>query len=271
MTQAAIDTATANLMCLTVNVHGDAVELRSVNEDRLVGRYSSGGYLPNGIDRFLSVFESRGITATFFTPALEAERNPSLIREIHAAGHEIAANGYALEDHSKLGKAEPDLLRRAHEALATCTGEAPIGWRAPDGLLSAETLHHLSAMGYLYDSSFQDDDHPYLLDADGGASMVELPQELILIDQTLFAHKVPDLRVLKNWVEIFDGLARASAFACMTLHPRQDYGSTRAPRIVMLERFLDHVEDTAPEMRFLTCAEVARLALSHKSVEEFTT
>lgn len=259
MNRAAIDKATAGLMCLTVNLHGDSVELRVTDEARLVGRYSGGGYMPNGVDRLLQLFERRGLCATFFVPALEAERNPELVREIHAAGHEIAAHGYALEDHSKLGKAEPDILRKAHEILASCVGEAPVGWRAPDGMLSTETLSHLTSLGYLYDSSFQDDDHPYLLDADGGVGLVELPQEQILIDQTLFAHKVPDVRVLKNWVEIFDGLNMVEAFVCMTLHPRQDYGVGRAPRIVMLERFLEHMTNAAKPMRFSTCAEVAKI------------
>lgn len=259
MRQALIDKATARLMCLTVNLHGDSVELRVTDEARLVGRYSGGGYMPNGVDRLLELFERRGLRVTFFVPALEAERHPELVREIHAAGHEIAAHGYALEDHSKLGKAEPDILRKAHDILAACVGEAPVGWRAPDGILSTDTLSHLASLGYLYDSSFQDDDHPYLLDADGGAGLVELPQEQILIDQTLFAHKVPDERVLKNWVEMFDGLNRAGAFTCMTLHPRQDYGVGRAPRIVMLERFLDHVANAEQETRFSTCAEAAKI------------
>lgn len=262
MTQAAIDKATAGLMCFTVNLHGDSVELRVTQEERLVGRYSGGGYMPNGIDRLLSFMERHRIRATFFVPGMEAERHPSLVREIHGEGHEIAAHGYALEDHSKLGKAEPEILKKAHDLLASCVGKAPVGWRAPDGLLSSETLGHLSDMGYLYDSSFQDDDHPYLLDADGGKGMVEIPQEQMLIDQTLFAHKVPDLRVLKNWVEMFDGLSGAGAFACMTLHPRQDYGVGRAPRMAMLDRFVGHIARAAKPTRFATCAEIAKIVKS---------
>jgi peptidoglycan/xylan/chitin deacetylase (PgdA/CDA1 family) len=253
-----IEQVTAGVMAMTVNVHGNAVELRSVTEERLVGRYSHGNYMPNGIDRLLRLFSDHGIRATFFVPGREAEMHPDLIREIAAEGHEIAANGYALEDHSVLGDDEPDVLRRAHDTLAACVGVAPQGWRAPDGMMSAATLTHLAAMGYLYDSSFQDDDHPYLLDADGGAGMVEVPQNQILLDQTLFSVRQPDLRVLKNWREEFDALRAAQAFACMTVHPRQDYGVGRAPRMRILDDFLHAARQGPVPTRFMTCAELAR-------------
>ena len=225
----AIEAATGGILALTVNVHGTSVELRQTTVEGLVGKYSSGNYLVNGVDRLLKLFGDRGINATFFVPGREAEMNPELIREIQSEGHEIAANGYALENHAELGEAEEDILRRAHEALASCTGLAPRGWRAPDGWLSDKTLPLLATMGYLYDSSFQDDDFPYPLEPDGGGGMIEIPQNQYLLDQTLFSVKQPDRRVLKNWVEEYDGLKSENAFACMTLHPRQDYGVGRAP------------------------------------------
>ncbi len=256
-----IDQATGGTMCVTVNVHGASVELRAVNEDRLVGRYAYGNYMPNGVDRLLRLFQALNIPATFFVPGREAERHPEMIREINAAGHEIAANGYALEDHSTLGDAQLDVLKRAHEVIAECIGEAPVGWRAPDGLMSTDTLSHLSALGYKYDSSFQDDDFPYLLDADGGAGMVELPQNPTLLDQNLFSIKQPDVRVHKNWTEEFNGLNSVGAFICMTLHPRQDYGVGRAPRMKHLESFLRETQYSPRPIAFKTCAEVAALAM----------
>lgn len=254
-----IEQAASGLMAITVNVHGAVVELRTVNEDRLVGRYAYGNYMPNGVDRLLRLFDTLGVSATFFVPGREVERQPSLIKAIRCAGHEIAANGYALEDHSTLGDKEFETLKKAHGILGDFLGEAPVGWRAPDGMLSTNTLGYLAKLGYLYDSSFQDDDFPYLLDKDGAPGLVEIPQNPTLIDQNLFSIKQPDARVLKNWQEEFDGLHNVGAFICQTLHPRQDYGVGRAPRMIKLEEFLRYTQYSASPVKFKTCAEVARL------------
>jgi peptidoglycan/xylan/chitin deacetylase (PgdA/CDA1 family) len=172
---------------VTVNLVGTSHELREVREDRLWGRYSYGKYPANtGIERMLDLFERTGIKATFFVPALEAVKAPDLVRRVTAAGHEIAAHGNAMEDHSQLGDAEAELLANAHEKLLEIAGVAPRGWRAPGGTMSANTLRHLAALGYAYDSSFEDDDLPYSLKADGGGTMVELPQNEMLIDATLW-------------------------------------------------------------------------------------
>lgn len=257
-----IDQATSGMMTITVNVHGASVELRTVTEEQLVGRYAYGNYMPNGVDRLLRLFQSLKISATFFVPGREVERHPGLIKDIRDAGHEIAANGYALEDHSALGDNELETLKKAHGCLGDLLGTAPVGWRAPDGLMSAKTLGHLATLGYLYDSSFQDDDFPYLLDKDGGVGMVEIPQNPTLIDQNLFSIKQPDVRVLKNWKEEFDGLRSVGAYVCQTLHPRQDYGVGRAPRMIKLEEFLRYTQYSPRPVTFKTCAEVAKAALA---------
>ncbi len=254
-----IEQATGGTVALTVNVHGTSVELRQTTHEGLVGRYSSGNYLANGVDRLLQLFAQKVIKATFFVPGLEAEMNPELIREIQSEGHEIAANGYALENHAELGSAEKDTLKRARDALADCTGVSPIGWRAPDGWLSEKTLGYLEELGFSYDSSFQDDDFPYRLDADGGTRLLEVPQNPVLIDQTLFAVKQPDRRVFKNWIEEYDGLKSENAFVCMTYHPRQDYGVGRAPRMRLLHHFLNYLEGGPKPAVFRTCAEVVEL------------
>ena len=65
--------------------------------------------------------------------------------------------------------------------------------------LTEQTLGHLAALGYRYDASFQDDDQPYWLDADGGAGMIEIPQSEILVDATLYAQRQTHDRVMKTW------------------------------------------------------------------------
>jgi len=249
----------ARVLNITVNLVGTSYERREVKEDRLWGRYSYGKYPANaGTGRMLDLFERTGIKATFFVPAFEAVQAPDLVRTIAAAGHEIAAHGNAMEDHSQLGDAEEaELLASAHEKLSQIAGLAPRGWRAPGGTMSAHTLRHLAALGYAYDSSFQDDDVPYSLKADGGGTMVELPQNEMLIDATLWNVRQTHERVLKTWIEEFEGLYNESCYACLTLHPRSDFGSGRASRIAVVEAFLRHVR-SRPDVTVMTCERLAR-------------
>lgn len=255
-----IESVSARNVSISVNLHGSSVELRTVSKERLLGRYAYGKYLPIGVERVLRLLETRGVRATFFVPGAEARAWPALVREIAGQGHEIAAHGDAMEDHGALGDSEEAVLKRAHDSIAEVVGVAPVGWRAPDGLLSRRTLPLLSAMGYRYDSSFQDDDFPYRLDSDGGQGMIEIPQNEMLMDSTYFSIRQTHDRVLKNWTEEFQGMHAAGGYSCITLHPRPDYGIGRPSRIDMLDTFIQQIQ-AMPDARFKTCGEVASAAM----------
>ncbi|HWP87840.1 MAG TPA: polysaccharide deacetylase family protein, partial [Burkholderiales bacterium] len=143
---------------VTVNFDAESVDLHEAKPENLYGKYSYGRYgMRAGVWRLLDVLRGQGTKATFFVPALDAENNRAAVEAILKDGHEIGARGYAFEDHSKLKDQQRATLERAHQALTKITGVAPVGWRAPFGLLTRETLGHLADLGYLYDSSFQDD------------------------------------------------------------------------------------------------------------------
>src|SRR5262245_5358299 len=61
-----------------------------------------------GTDKILAILESAGVRATFFVLGWVADRNPKLIRAIHAAGHEIASHGYW---HRLIYQQTPDEFR----------------------------------------------------------------------------------------------------------------------------------------------------------------
>ena len=58
------------------------------------------------IDRLLALFERRGARATFFTLGWIAERYPAMVREIVAAGHELASHGQSHLRASEQSRAE---------------------------------------------------------------------------------------------------------------------------------------------------------------------
>lgn len=256
-TEASWPAGTRCAVTVTVNFDAESVDLHEVQKENLYGRFSYGRYgMRAGIWRLLEVLQEHGVRATFFVPGFDAENNAGVIEAVLVAGHEVAARGYAFEDHSKLGAKERETLERAHETLKRLTGRAPIGWRAPQGLLSPETLTHLTALGYVYDSSFQDDDLPYIMKCPNEQHIVELPQFQFLDDSTLYGARHTHDRVLKTWCEEFNAIYQHGYYTNLTLHARGDYGSGRASRTQVVDEFL-RVVRRSPGVSFMTCQELA--------------
>lgn len=242
---------------VTVNLQGKTVERTQLGEDALFGRASYGKYAyAVGCERLFGLLDRHGIKSTVFVPGAEAEANPAYIAALAGRGHEIAAHGWAMEEMDAADIDERALLERTHATLFQIVGHAPRGFRAPHGRLTERTLGHLADLGYRYDSSFQDDDHPYALDAEGGRGMIEVPHAEILIDATLYAQRQTHDRVIKMWREEIEAMHRERCLITLTLHPRSDYGSARASRVAALDRlliWLRNLDGTS----FLTCQEVA--------------
>jgi peptidoglycan/xylan/chitin deacetylase (PgdA/CDA1 family) len=244
-------------VAVTVNLQGKTVEARQLPDDALFGRASYGKYAyAVGCERLFSMFDRLGVKATVFVPGAEAEANPDYIASLAARGHEIAAHGWAMEEMDADGVDERALLERTHAVLTRITGRAPRGFRAPHGRLTERTLPHLAELGYRYDASFQDDDHPYLLDKDGGRGMVEVPHAEILVDATLYAQRQTHDRVMQTWREEIEAMHRERCLITLTLHPRSDYGSGRASRIAALEGLLVWLRDLGG-VSFGTCEQIA--------------
>jgi peptidoglycan/xylan/chitin deacetylase (PgdA/CDA1 family) len=242
---------------VSVNLQGKTVEQRQLPEDALFGRASYGKYAyAVGCERLFALLDRHGIKATVFVPGAEAESNPDYVAALSARGHEIAAHGWAMEEMDAAGIDERALLERTHATLQRIVGSAPRGFRAPHGRLSERTLGHLAELGYRYDASFQDDDRPYALDADGGVGMIEVPQSEILIDATLYAQRQTHDRVMKTWREEIEAMHREHCLISLTLHPRSDYGSARASRIAALDGLLSWVSGLSGTS-FMTMGQIA--------------
>jgi peptidoglycan/xylan/chitin deacetylase (PgdA/CDA1 family) len=245
----------------SVNFDAEAYDLRTTTEDRLFGRFSYGRYgVRAGLPRLLAMLERRGIRATVFVTAADAARHPDAIRALRDAGHEIAARGADLTPLPQLQERERETLARALDVLSGITGEAPKGFRAPGGELSRRTLHLLAELGLAYDSSFQDDDYPYVLSV-GGRAIAEIPTVQALDDSLPFSARHTHARVVKIWREEFDALHREGCLVPLTVHLRGDLGFTRAARIAALEELLVYMA-SRPGVTFKTGAELAGQALA---------
>jgi len=109
------------------------------------------------VAQLLELLARHDARATFFVLGWLGARRPNMVREIAAAGHEIASHGW---DHRRVGTETPDefrvSIRRSKHELEQRTGEAVWGFRAPNfsivpGLEWAFDV--LLEEGYRYDSS----------------------------------------------------------------------------------------------------------------------
>ncbi|EKD37781.1 MAG: Polysaccharide deacetylase [uncultured bacterium] len=118
-------------------------------------RYREG--VPENTRLYLDRFKRWGVKATFFVVGRVARRYPQLIREIVAAGHELACHG---DMHLQLDKLSPQQFREDMEAnllaLREAGGTGIYGFRAPTFSLTERTAwaHEILAdLGFTYSSS----------------------------------------------------------------------------------------------------------------------
>ena len=107
--------------------------------------------------KILEILDARAIKGTFFVVGWIGERNPALVREIHARGHEVACHGFyhELAYRFEENQFRAD-VRRAKAALEAAIGERVAGYRAPSfsiGPENAWALDVLAEEGFAYDAS----------------------------------------------------------------------------------------------------------------------
>lgn len=138
--------------------------------------------------RCLDLFDAHDAKATFFTLGWIAERDPGLVREIVARGHELASHGY---DHTKVNQQSRTAFRedagKTKHLLEDIGGVAVAGYRAAGFSIDRSTpwAHEvLAEIGHTYSSSAHPVAHDHYGDPGGrrdrhrpidGAGFVEAP------------------------------------------------------------------------------------------------
>jgi polysaccharide deacetylase family protein (PEP-CTERM system associated) len=107
--------------------------------------------------RLLDLLAARGLRGTFFVLGWVAERSPALVRQIHAAGHEVACHGYSHQLIYRQTQEEfRQETRRAKQHLEDTIGTAVLGYRAASFSITRASLWALDDLidlGFEYDSS----------------------------------------------------------------------------------------------------------------------
>jgi peptidoglycan/xylan/chitin deacetylase (PgdA/CDA1 family) len=248
---------------VTVNFDGESVEQRALPDQALWGRFSYGRYgAQTGVYRILEALARYGVTATFFIPGFDADRYPEAMEAIAAAGHEVAGRGYAYEDFSALPpEHQEDVLQRSEETFQRVFGRTPVGFRAPDGQMSRETRSLLAGRGYRYDSTYCDDDVPYVVSDGGGRRLAELPHfHTTAMDRHYYQVFRQPATVQAAFREELSAMFEVGGLFNLAIHPRGDYGSGRGVRIRVLEDILQAMRET-PRLWVATCQDIAAYTL----------
>ncbi len=145
--------------------------------------------------RILDLFDAHSVKATFFVLGWVGERHPSLVKTIHARGHEVAAHSYW---HRLVFEMTPDEFRedtrRTKSLLEDLTGAEVIGYRAPTYSVTRASLwaHEILAEeGFLYSSSV----FPITHDRYGIADYPRFAQKLSVGERQIWEWPMTTLRV----------------------------------------------------------------------------
>src|SRR5262245_54644458 len=209
--------------------------------------------------RVLDLLAARGRRGTFFVLAASARAEPGLVRDIAAAGHEVACHGL---EHTLLYGGTRDgvahALREARRVLEDDLGAPVVGFRAPSWSITRETLWILDCIasaGFAYDASLfpvrtylyglrEAPLEPSWVRTPGGASLLEIPAPALAAGPLRLPHGGGFyLRVLPLWAERLAQRARLArgAPAIVYLHPRElDPVRHRLP-LGWWERFIQEV------------------------------
>lgn len=228
---------------------------------RSLGEYGA----RRGLARVLETLERHAVSASWFVPATIATRYADLVRQVAAAGHEIACRGFATERLAQLdAAAQRDVLARSADALERVVGRRPTGFRTFDDMTSA-TIAVLGELGFRWTSCTRGDDRPFFLETrDGPTAVVDVPFHWECQDVPHFLFNYQPAyppgqcrissyaRVLEDWTAEFDAYRAAGLCFVLTVDP-QAIG--RPGRIGLLDRLLAHMR-AAGDVWFATGAEL---------------
>jgi peptidoglycan/xylan/chitin deacetylase (PgdA/CDA1 family) len=200
-----------------------------------------------GVDRLVDTFAKHSVRASWFVPAVVAQKHASAIRALASEGHEVEGRGRAFERFDALPDEDARLiLTTSRDILHEIAGRTPRGFRLPYGNWPRDFDRVLTDANYSWSASLNGDDRPYI----HRSGLVQIPVHIELEDRPYFQFnftpafpkgqsRLPSYEaVLHNWIAEFD--AYRTFGLCYVLQVRPEMIGTPG-RIFVLEQLLGHI------------------------------
>ncbi|HEV7965967.1 MAG TPA: polysaccharide deacetylase family protein [Candidatus Acidoferrales bacterium] len=144
-----------------------------------------------GVFRLMQVLDRHKIRATVALNSDVCGRHPVILEEGQARHWEWM--GHNRTNTRRLNEAPPGeeakIIRDSLATIATATGVRPSGWLGSGLQETWETLDLLAAEGVEYVCDWCNDDQPYMMNLEGGRTLVSLPYSHDINDKPAFEHQ----------------------------------------------------------------------------------
>jgi peptidoglycan/xylan/chitin deacetylase (PgdA/CDA1 family) len=219
-----------------------------------------------GVFRLMEVFDRHGIRATVALNSELCTEHPQIIEQGNKRHWEWM--GHCESNTRRLNEAppgdEPRIIKNALATIERVVGRRPRGWLGSGLQETWNTLDLLVAEGCDYVCDWTNDDQPYLMQLDGGRTLVSVPYSHEINDKPAFERF---LRTADEFREMicrqFDVLYREGANSgrvmAIAVHP---YLTGVPHRIGAFEAALDYINKHERVWR-TTGAEIARHFREH--------
>lgn len=211
-----------------------------------------------GFYRLLDAFAKVGVKATVAVNSAIAERYPSIIADIVAAGHEIVAHATDMDatiDSTVAEAEERAMIVRARDILGKAV-DAPLkGWMSIARQQSWNTPRLLVEEGFGYCLDWVNDDLPYLQHTSAG-SIINVPYNHELSDrQVIVVQQHSAESYVEQMQDAFNWLGGEGAPRVLPLH-LTPYVMGLPFRIGAFEQLLEWLGGQ-PDTAFVTAGELA--------------
>lgn len=212
---------------------------KNVGKPGVLSQGTYGGRV--AVPEILKLLDKHGVRATFFVTGRVAEVWPERVKDIVAAGHELANHGYTHASPTGMTREQEEReLVRGHEVLSTFGAEIT-GYRAPSLELTVHTLDLLQKHGYQYSTNMMADVRPYI---HAGTTILEIPTSWPTNDSVhwwfdieTWTKKISTNDEVRSiWSEEYYGIRDLGGACVYTTHP-QIIG--RPMRLRFLDSYLE--------------------------------
>ena len=153
-----------------------------------------------GFYRLLDAFAKVDARATIAMNAAVADRYPSIVSDVAAAGHEIIAHSTDMNGTIAGNLSESEeraLIHAARDTLTAAIGTAPRGWQSIARSQSWNTPRLLAEAGFDYMCDWVNDDLPYMVATSAGP-----------IASVPFNHELSDRQMIAVQQQSMDSVAQ---------------------------------------------------------------